>query len=375
VKKRDTVRGVTGIAAVVSVGIAGLVMAVLRQPDGASTQVINRDSTRIVVNGQKIFPIGMYHTSWAGDNEEKYSALEAIAAAGFNAMHPALDLADQEFLDRAEELGVYLVVEADDPEGPEAMFRAFQDEPIILAWNVADDFNSISNPKSPANIAALRDDVKALTPNHLTYMSGNNRNLEQYAGLSDVTGIQTFSIPSDPLNLTHQMLTFTIETTGAAGDSVFANLQSYTAEGRRVPTNDEIRNITYQALITGVDGIFYYTYFDEVWDMEDYPTMWQGLTQISAEVRQLTPMLLDGELMSIPSGHPSLLLGQWSYENRRYLVVINWTEDTLNNITLPVTARSMTPMFPERPAGFALQNNTLTGSIGATAVDVYILED
>jgi hypothetical protein len=317
----------------------------------------------------------MYHTSWAGSDEQKYAALEAVGAAGFNVMHPALDLRDDPFLDRAEELGVYLMVESDDAEGVRAMLEHYKDEPIILAWDVADDFNSGPQPKSPQDIAEMRDMVKAIAPDHLTYMSGNNRSLEQYTGLSDAIGIQTYSIPTDPLNLPYQMLTYTITTTAPLGESVFANLQSYTAGGRRVPTNDEIRNITYQALITGVDGILYYTYFDEAWNIEDHPDMWQGLIEVAAEVRELTPVVLNGELTSIPSGNTSLLLGQWQYENKRYLVVINWTEDTLNNITLPITAKTLTPMFPDRPAGFSLQNNTLTGSIGPTQVDVYILED
>lgn len=370
-------RRITAVMAVTVALSAAVTGALLRwrASDTPTTVVeINRDATRLVVNGEKFFPIGIYHTSWAGTDAQKRTALEAIAAAGFNLMHPALELDDEDMLDRAAKLGIYLIIEANDPEGIEAMVEAFKDHPAVLGWLIADDFNGIP-PKSPDDIAQLNSTVKAIAPHHFTYMSGSVRNLEQYVGLTDIIGIQTFSIPYDPLDLTHRFLASAIQTVTPTGETIFANLQSFTSKGRRVPTGDEVRNITYQALINGVDGLLYYTYFDQVWDMETQPQLWAEMIRIVAEVHELTPVILNGDLVQIPGDTTGLLLSQWTYEGTRYLVLINTLEETLENLSLPVNAGSITPLFADRPSGFTLQNGSLVGTLAPTMVDIYQLNN
>ncbi|MCU0514311.1 MAG: hypothetical protein MUE40_17300 [Anaerolineae bacterium] len=376
-KRSGTGKGLTGLLlTTILAALAGLAALFWQRGSSApaGTVIIEREASRVVLDGEKFFTVGMYHTSWAGTREQLYADLEIIAAGGFNVMHPALDLQDGPFLDRAEELGLRLIVEINEPEGPAAMIEAFRDRPVIMGWSVVDDFNSFTRPREPEEVAELNRVARAIAPDQLTYISGVTRNMEQYLGLSDIMAIQTYSIPSDPLDTTYDLLTFALNTSAPVEETIFANLQTYAAPGQRPPTGEEVRNITYQALITGVDGLLYYAYFDSVWNLADYPELWLSIVQTVGEVRQLIPILLEGELMQIPSGYEGVYVGQWTYNEQRYVVIINTTQAVQDNLVLPLTARSLSPLFPSRPAGFALQNGTLTGTLAPAGVDVYILQ-
>lgn len=341
----------------------------------ASAPVTLPTVTRITLNGEKIFPIGFYHVSWAGKPEQKYEALEKIGAAGFNLMHPALKIENLDFVKRAAELGVNLIVEPNEPNGTDDLIKAFKDEPNILGWLVSDDFNSESRVKTPAEIRQQVNLVKQIAPDQYTYMSGNTRNLDQFIGLTDLVGIQTYSIPSEPLDITNQMLSYTLTYTSEQKVSLIANLQTWAAAGRRDPTPEEVRNITYQALINGVDGILYYTYLDEKWNLEDHPDLWAELTRIAPEVHLLTPAILDGTLRTIDSGVSGVRVGQWSYSEKRYVVVINMTPDPVMDFKLELPEiTQITPLFTDRPAPFSLVNGMIVGNLEPDMVYVYVVE-
>jgi hypothetical protein len=332
-------------------------------------------STRIVLDGEKIFPIGMYHTSWAGQPQDKYDALEKIGAAGFNLMHPALKTEELDFVQRAAELGVNLIIEPNEPNGTDEIIEAFKDEPNVLGWLVADDFNSESRVQTPSDIRKQVNLVKRIAPHQYTYMSGNTAGLDQFIGLTDIVGIQTYSIPSDPLDVTDEMLSYTLAFTSPEEVSLIANLQTWTAEGRRAPTPVEIRNITYQALINGVDGILYYTYLDEIWNIEDHPEIWEELTRIAPEVRLLSPAIIDGTLRTIDSGTAGVRVGQWSYSEKRYVVIINMTTEAVMDFTLQLPeVDQITPMFTERPDPFTFAGGVIVGNLEPEMVYVYVVE-
>jgi len=334
-------------------------------------------STRIVLNGKKIFPIGLYHVSWAGTPQQKHDALEKIGAAGFNLMHPALDSNDMDFVKRAAELGVNLIIEPNEPNGngTRDVIEAFKDEPNVLGWLVADDFNSESHVKTPQTIQEQVDLVKSIAPNQHTYMSGNTRTLDAFVGLTDMIGIQTYSIPTEALSVTDQMLSYSLTHTAPNNVSLIANLQSWSATNRRAPRPDEVRNITYQALINGVDGILYYTYLDPTWNLEDHPKLWAELTRIASEVQVLTPAILNGTLRTIDSGLPEVRIGQWSYNEQRYVVIINMTSNPVTKFSLELPeVTQITPLFEDRPTPLTLVNGVIVGNLGPTSVYVYLVE-
>lgn len=324
-------------------------------------------------SGQATYLIGFYDVSWAGTDARKYQALERIGAAGFNLMAPALELDDEAFLQQAARLGVRLIVEPNDDNGTPNMLRTWGNRPEILGWIIADDVNYGSG-QPVSSITANHNLVRQYAPGHLSYISGGVANLSPYMGLSDIIGIQTYSIPGDPLYTTDNMLTYTKQVRGSGSTAIFANLQTYAFPGKRAPTNDEIRNITYQTLINDIEGILYYTYFDPVWNIENHPEMWAGLTQVMGEIKILNPVIMNGTLTRFPIVTTGVLRAQWVYNNLTYVVIINANNQTRTNVTVPLTnAGSVQPLFPNRPSGFVLSGNQLVGSIGANQVHVYVV--
>ncbi len=338
----------------------------------SQTMTVDRSGNRIFIDGEQVFPIGMYHVSWAGDKAELMTALRRVAEGGFNLMHPAIELDDGDFLDLAHSLGVSIIIEPNDDGGIEPMLQAFNDHPAVLGWLVADDFNSAQRRHTPNSILQEATLVNSISPNQLTYMSGTTNRLEQYTDLVDIVGIQTYTVPNDPLFLVDRSLQRTLDVFGT-GASIFANLQTWTYEGDRIPTNDEVRNMTYQALVSGVDGILYYTYFDRRWDIEQYPELWEGLTAVVTEVNQLSPMLINGQLTRIGTDYPGVVIGQWVYEESTFIILVNTSEAVVEDVALTVEATMLSSVFEDRSAGFTLADGQLIGNLEPVAVHVYQL--
>lgn len=340
---------------------------------------IQRD--HVMINGKLFFPIGFYHVSWAGSYEEKMQALEAIAAAGFNTMKPAIDLDDRAFLDRAQELGVYIIAEPNEDEGPLELIRAFDSHPAIIGWLIEDDFNARDYGVPPSIVAEKNEVIKNISPNKLTYISGTaasyDHDLASYMGLVDLMGLQMYAVPAEPLDKPDRYMNIAREKRADSNQLIIANLQAYASPGSRLPTIAEIRSMTYQALINGVSGVLYYTYFDDVWDMEDHPDLWAGMRDIAAELNALLPILLEGELFKVDSHTPLARVGYWVYQDKVYVAVANvsYTETAAVSIPLPDEAVApATPLFERESNALYYKENYLVGSIPPAEAEVYVFE-
>jgi len=84
------------------------------------------------------------------------------------------------------------------------------------------------------------------------------------------------------------------------GQPFFAILQAFDWSGfpellrtetpLRVPTGDEMRCMTYLALMQGASGIFFYSYQTDRWKLADHPDVWRSVTAIAQEVKTNSPL-------------------------------------------------------------------------------------
>ena len=338
------------------------------KPD-AGTRQIARTHTKLSNGDVGFFPVGIYHVSWAGDAAERQQALERIAAGNFNLMYAALQSGDRAFLDEAERLGVQVIVEHYDPSGLETVMTSLDDHPAVYAWLTADDFNSPQRDHTPHSVQQTNNLVKSLTLDNSTYMSGGTQRLRRYENISDMIGIQTYTIPDEPLIWVDSALSCV--TNRVPNESIIANLQTYAFPGKRPPTVAEVNAATYLALVNGVDGLLYYAYFSDDWDMEDHPELWAGLTQTVGEVRTLEPFLLNGNLTKRDSGQRDVRIGQWAYNGQTLTVIVNATNNTKSNFELPMAS---TITYQNTPIGerLSLAGGTLRGDLAPYAVHVLL---
>lgn len=75
-------------ALVVALAVAGVAVPIAR----ATTASVSPDGN-LLIDGQPVFPIGIYHVSWIGDRQgvKAVPDLHLAADAGFTLMHPTVD--------------------------------------------------------------------------------------------------------------------------------------------------------------------------------------------------------------------------------------------------------------------------------------------
>jgi hypothetical protein len=168
--------------------------------------------------------------------------------------------------------------------------------------------------------------------------------------------------------------------------SIYANIQAFSwaemepdrpyNQEARAPTAQEVRNMTYQALLAGAKGIFYYTYHDEIWHLPDRPELWQGVKALVPEIQEIAPFLLDGDAWQIASDRENLLVGIWTLKERALLMLINNSYTKIDNILvkLPASYSDMTSLFASNSMGINLDRGWLSGSLLPLEVSVYQLK-
>jgi hypothetical protein len=358
---------------------------------------LNKDGT-ILVNGKSFFPLGIYHNSqnssdWSTTGKRRLNDLQEIAKAGFNTIHPEIggnDKSDKLFLQEALRLGVYVLPNFS-YDNRVAIISKNKNNPAILGWDIADDVDHPNNKFTTAKILKWHRETKKIDNNRLTYTSGSYlTKIEPFFRTSDIVGFQSYPVDYDPANkkpkpLRHgyynyySLLTAKLDDNGNPSEpilekrTIIANLQVFPWKNKP-PNAHQVRNMTYSALINGVKGILYFTYFDGKWDLPKNKNLWNGVKSLVPEINTLTPVLLNGVLTKIDTKVDDLYAGQWTYKNSAYVVVLNTHPDNLiqASIELPTQFKgSAKPLFSERPKGMVYSNRKLTGVIRSGDVHVY----
>ncbi|MEG4282808.1 hypothetical protein QUB68_06740 [Microcoleus sp. A006_D1] len=338
-----------------------------------------------VINKKPFFPFGFYHVSWESTAEERKSALRDIAAAGFNTIHASATNIDDygDFLDEAERLGVYVLTEQNSI-GLQNLVNAFKQKPAVLGWSIADD---VDNGKwNGDDILKSHQQAKTVDPNHITYVSGYSNKLKGFANCSDVIARQSYPIKGrkpEELPATYSDISEVWEATSKFNRSTYANLQTYNwqfhpsqkYEGSQAPTFEEVRNMTYQALLAGSKGILYYTYHDSAWHLPNHPDLWEGVKSLVPELKVISPLLLEGDFQKIDTKMSNIVAGIWVGEDQAVAVVVNsnYGKSREVSLELPIEVREARSMFQGRPSGMSLKGGKLFGSLKPLEVHVYRL--
>jgi hypothetical protein len=344
----------------------------------------------ILVNDKPFFPIGLYHDSqaspdWHTQGVKRLNDLKNIAEAGFNIIHPEIggnDESDMSFLKEALKLGVYVLPNFS-YDNQTATISKYKDNPAILGWDIADDVDHPDNKFTQSSILRRHEEVKNIDSNRLTYISGAFLNrIEAFIHSADLVGFQSYPVDNNPEDKSPLRSSYYIYKTliseKLSGDSkhtVIANLQAFPWKDIP-PTFRDVRNMTYSALINGVKGIIYYTYFSDSWELSQNTKLWEGMKSIAHEIKEFSNVLLEGKLTNIDTQIDNLYVGQWVHKNNIYLVVVNTFPELKSqaSINIPIQGEwSMKSLFPGQPSGMNFRNGRLQGIIESGDVHVYQL--
>lgn len=348
-----------------------------------SSQVFNK----VNVDDQLFFPVGFYYVDY--DSEPSHviqgqlAALKQISDSGFNTLHASINncVADHKtLLKAAERLGISIISDHQSDASFKDSVNQFKSFPALIGWSIGDDVNSRYQPRQ---ILERHQQAKAIDPQRFTYISmfdPDPKVIQPYLPTANVIGMQSYPVSERSLNSTFSEIRTAVETSRKYhGAAVIANLQSFQWQDtdrqgnpQRIPTPEEVRNMTYQALIAGAQGILYYTYRDEHWFLPEHPALWAELRSLATEINQLKPLLLEFSPSQIEL-NADLLAGIWNADHHDILVLVNASDRPQSfNVPLP-KKRSTAKLLFDQPLTLPLKQGHLTGSILPLNVQIYHL--
>jgi hypothetical protein len=381
--------------------LLGALVASSEGADGPPTRTTLRDDGVVLVNGVPFIPRGFY-ISTGHTGAIRTRCVELMAEAGFNAVHiegPWHE--DTTFLDRAAELGVYVIAGHTETEDKLWRVRKFKDHPAIIAWTIYDDANTKSDVPHLLKMNRL---IKEAAPAQLTYIpiGAQSRTVpmpaDAFFDCSDVVGWEDYPIGrrsvADPTVRTGEVQMARVAAVASRlRRPVWVLPQSFAWPGAREPTPAEYRNLCFVGLANNAKGVMpwsiYYKGDDaaararkraendsEIWDpwyLPDHPVLWDGCKAVAREIRALTPVLVDGRYAKLHAG-PDVSAACWRMPETLTVVVASLDSVRPVAVSVPLpegTFDDPRSLFEGRPSGLKLVDSKLVGEIGPVDVHVY----
>jgi hypothetical protein len=333
-------------------------------------------------NGVSQFPIGFYYLSpYPWQASQRMVDLEKIADAGFNLLHTNVALRDASFMNRCAQRNVNVIIEFNDPK--ESVIAAYKNHPARAGYMVFDDVDkrtaSGAHVYSQSTVSSDTSYVKSLDPAGFTWISaGYSARFPTYVGRSDAYGLMNYPIPAETTASTDWNYRRAFPSIWPYNQLLVGILQAFNWPGQRPPTPDEVRSMTYQALINGVKSLIYYAYKEDGYgsgfNMNSYPTLWSGFKQLPGEVLRLKDVWLFGERQKLTGNVAGVITGMWRYQGKVRVVVVNTNAYGVSysvNIPAP-TSTSVVNTFSTRPGGLYKSGSALVGRL--LPLTTYVVE-
>ena len=281
----------------------------------AGCSVSLRDDGMVLVDGQPFFPIGIYAVSECERNGNSIeTALRDLKAAGFNMVHRAgkAKMQDEEFLTLADKYGLKVFqmptpsYESDFAE--KSFIPKLRRHPSVLAWYLADDTASHVGPE----VVAYRHRIcKALDPARLTLqadavmMGYANCRYDRFVHSTDVFLPEIYPVYTvepnggEVADVVHDVKESfaAVAKAGRPVKSIWPIIQHFDGWGgwKRFPTFEELRAMSWEAIVHGGNGIVWYVYNSKsghgrgVVCSDEH---WKEMTTVSSEIAALQGDLL-----------------------------------------------------------------------------------
>jgi hypothetical protein len=317
-----------------------------------------RSPAALVANAQlaraDAFPVGLYHVAWHLTPEQQAQDLKDIANAGFTWVHTsaANPQRRQEILQQTQALGLDVILEGDIPLDAAMQGQA---ESGVIA-NIADD---VDNGKlSVDQLCQQRQRVQQIRPQALTYASGYTDQLGQFQECVDLIAKQVYPVyqggAQEWSKVYGDLKQFS--QTLAPGRQFYANLQTFQwpqgngsfGSATRPPSAIELRNMTYQAVAAGAQGIFYYTYRDgsseQGWYLPNHSDLWSETQTLNSELKALA-RTLQGRSPQILVETPQVVAARIAGPLETLIIVVNLTNDAHQSVQLPLSKGHLRDRF------------------------------
>ena len=323
---------------------------------GADPRKVHFDSrNRTIVDGKAFFPLGMYTSKVTPEDAD------LLVRSGFNCVMPYWSWAlDKPVLDHCRKVGLkvipnikdgfagerYCVKEVvDEPTGEawvSEQVSRLKDHPAILAWYSCDESELSLVPR----LRARQQLLERLDPDHPTWVVLYQADrIRKYMGTFDAVGTDPYPITdlgqypkaTDGIRRAGDWTRQTVEGVFGGDRPVWQVPQAFDwaiirgteaerlAAPSRMPTEAELRNMSWQCLANGANGIVYYC-LSELRVMEKrlpFEEAFARVANVAKDVRAHEAMFLEGTSEPLATGNPSVVARRWTKGGQTLLAVVN----------------------------------------------------
>ena len=302
----------------------------------------------LIVNNRPFFPVGFYCYS------PVYPTLpEEEVVRGFTVISPYQRILPEtigerkSYMDRCAQLGMKVhynllsvsggggvnseikgVGEEDKKELLINEIKAFMDHPALLAWYIADEPNG--HNLAPEKLKEIYEIVKETDPWHpvsVVFMAPFN-SVKNYSEGLDIVMADPYPIPDFPVSMCGDVIRL-LKKDFSGRSPVWIVPQAFGGGElwSREPTIQEIRSMTWQAVIEGATGIQYFVrqglnYFPKS------TATWNECGRIAMEINSLIPWLLsDEEPIQVNSGSKNLVVTSRLHRGQLMVMAVNKTNE------------------------------------------------
>ncbi len=317
---------------------------------------------RTIVDGKPFFPLGMFWNEFSSTND-----LALYAKSPFNCITPYWCYRNENLgamLDACAEKGIRVIPNLKDywdygdlakaPAKTEAFVTKWKDHPSILAWYVVDE-----TPISKlAQLKQRRELVARLDPEHPTWgCFYQNDLILDYVPSCDVIG-------TDPYPIGQGDIASVSASTRDAADGTRGcralwqvpqafDWGAYRKDDPRArpPTFAEMRNMGWQCIANGANGLVWYSFFDLKAEPHgvSFESRWADCCRVAEEIRSYERILLAPKSRLFRKGAfgPSVSARLYSLDDGEdYALFVN-SSTNATTVTLPTKVGQPKPLALE----------------------------
>ena len=298
----------------------------------------------LIVNRKPFFPFGFYTYT------PVHSTLpEEEVVKGFNMISPYQRIlpgtfsSRKAYMDRCAQIGMKVhynllsvsggggvgskITELTEPQKRELLIReieAMRDHPALLAWYIADEPNGFKiKPDSLLRIYRLIRELDPWHPVSIVFMAPFMSS-RQYADALDIVMADPYPVPNSPISMVANAAgQLTAEFAGKRPVWIVPQAFGGGEWWGREPSLQELRSMTYQAIIKGARGIQYFVRQG----LNLFPkstAAWGECGRMAVEIAELTPWLLsDEETISVRSGSQNILASSAMHDGQLIVMAVN----------------------------------------------------
>lgn len=213
-----------------------------------------------------------------------------------------------------------------------------------------------------AAMKAVEAKVRAWAPGMRTaFVVGDGRKAMDYPGVADAIMVDWYPVPHRPLESAGEHVRWTAAAAG--GRKVWAVLQAMDwthfaprlKGGKkfagRFPEFAELRFMSYDAVLGGARGIWYFVYtYAPGKNLSQTPELLSAVDRAALEMKAMAPIFARGRPLKLPFTPPrdTWTARMWTYRGRDYLVLANRTKDRYWKVPEDALEPAWRPLFEAR---------------------------